>query len=204
MTNFGNCNIQFLTFRNKKDPPLTKVNINVKGGVFMLQIKSHQIQVTPAMQEAIYQQFHFIPEEDIHHLRLSIDSLNKHRLKIKAVYQLPKQKPLVVEVTTHDFYTGVDQLAKKVKQLWKRQTEKRRHRQDKIALGFAFKESEPQELPTIEEITVPVYRLTPEEAIMQFEHSNFPVFLYEDTVLKQLCTLSRKEDGSIEKQINIV
>ncbi len=105
MTKFGILRKNKTLFCEYKNEVSSKVNISKnKGGDCMLQIKSHQFQVTEAMQEVATQRFNFLNPEELNHLRLKIETLNPHRLRIKAIYQKSKQKPFVMEVLTSDFY----------------------------------------------------------------------------------------------------
>lgn len=173
----------------------------------MLQIKSHQFQVTEAMQEVATQRFNFLNPEELNHLRLKIETLNPHRLRIKAIYQKSKQKPFVMEVLTSDFYQGIEQLSKKMKTTLRRQDEKLRRRQHKISLGLALSEIEAMEQEAlqsqIQEVEVPIYQLTQIEAVKQLDLFDDRVLMYYDIDLELICTLVKQEEGVIKQYIGI-
>ena len=159
------------------------------------------------MQKVAQEQFGFLSSEELKHLRLKIEALNPHRIRIKVIYQKPKQKPLIMEVLTQDFYKGVDQLSKKMKHTLRRQEEKTRRRQDKLALGLALSEIENLEHETLcqqlKEIEVPIYRLTQSEAMKQLDLFDERVLMYYDLDAELICTLVKQLDGSVKQYIGI-
>ena len=173
----------------------------------MMKLISHQFQITEAMQEAVEQQFNFLSEEELTPLRLTIEPVNPHRLRIKVVYQKTKQKPLVMEVLVQDFYQGVEQLSKKMRQALRRQENKLRRRQDKVALGLALSEMEALEQEELRhqltEVEVPIYRLTQDEAMKQLELFEYRVLMYYDLDQAFICTLVKQSDGSIKRYIGM-
>ena len=173
----------------------------------MLIIKSNQFQVTEAMKDVAIEKFRFLGLHELENLRLNVETLKAHRLRIKAIYQQPKQKPLVMEVLVEDFYKGMDQLAKKMKNTLKRQEDKLRHRHDKIALGLAMKEIEDIEqeelMNQVKRLDVPLYQFTGKEAIKQFDLFDYQVLMYYDLELGSTCTLVRQPDGLIKQYISV-
>lgn len=173
----------------------------------MLIIKSNHFEVTESMKESANEQFSFLNEEALTHLRLKVETLNPHRIRIKAIYQAPKQPTQTIEVLTTDFYKGIEQIAKKFKARLKRQEKKIRQHRHKRALGLALSEIEAMERELAPKILtsldVPIYCLTTQEAVDQLNAYDYQVLMYHDRETDLLCTLVRQSDQSIKQYIGI-